>query len=262
MSKVKVVGMDVGLYSTKVTLLYEGEVLANVVLPAGLESADHIAKQAMEKAFKTAGISEYPCYTIVTGQGKSLIPFADESISDALCLARGMYELLPPVHTILDLGIQKSLAIKCSGGYPSKIATNDKCASGAGSYLKVISDILEIPIENMGEVSLKSTETLEIDSVCAVFAESDIISLLHSGKKPEAILRGVYQSLATRLYSLLLQVGIDQELALVGGMAKDNGLRQAIEDQVGHDILVPEESLFVSSFGAAVIGEKKVESSG
>lgn len=262
LSEMAIVGMDVGIYSTKVTLMYEGQALANVVLPAGLESADRVARQAIGKAMKIAGVSKKAYYTMVTGQGKSLIHFGNENISDAVCLARGMHELLPSVHTILDLGIHKSLAVKCSGGYPSKMVMSDKCASGAGSYLQVASDVLEIPIERMGKVSLSSTETVEIDSTCAVFVESEIISLLHSRKKLEDILRGVYQSLATRLYSLLLQIGIDRELALVGGMARDNALRQAIEEQVGHDVLVPEKPLFVGSLGAAIIGEKKWRSSG
>lgn len=257
-----VIGMDVGIYSTKVTLLCVGEILANVVLPAELENADHVARQAIDKAIKIAGLAKNSYYTVVTGQGKSLIPFANETISDAVCLARGIHELIPSVHTILDLGIQKSLAVKCSGGYPNKMITSDKCASGAGSYLQVVSDVLEIPIERMGELSLISTETIEVDSTCAVFAESEIISLLHTKKKLEDILSGVYQSLAMRLYSLLLRVGIDRELALVGGMAKDNGLRQAIEAQVGHKILVPEQTLFVGSLGAAIIGEKKCQGLG
>ncbi|MEJ2365789.1 MAG: acyl-CoA dehydratase activase [Deltaproteobacteria bacterium] len=247
-----------GIYSTKVTLLYGGRVLANVVHPAELESAECAGKKAIDKAMKISGISKNSYYTVVTGQGKSLIPSADETISDGVCLARGIYELMPSVHTILDLGIQKSLAVKCSGGYPNKIISNDKCASGAGSFLQVVSDVLEIPVERMGEISLKSTEAVEINSTCAVFAESEIISLLHTGKKLEDILGGVYQSLAMRLYSLLLRVGIDRELALVGGIAKDKGLGQAIEAQIGHKILVPEQALFVGSLGAAIIGQEKV----
>ena len=254
-----IIGMDVGIYSTKVTLWCKGKVLANAVIPAVIGNAEHVAKKAIEQAKKIAGVYENTYYAVVTGHGKSLIPIANETISDAVCLARGIYELMPSVHSIIDLGLQKTLAVKCSNGYPSKMVTSAKCASGAGSYLQVVSDVLEIPIGEMGEISLNSTETIEIDSMCAVFAESEIISLLHNRIKVEDILSGIYKSLAKRIYSLLLRIGIDRELALVGGMAQDRGLRHAIETQIGHKILVPDQTMFVGSLGAAIIGGERAE---
>jgi len=252
-----VVGLDVGIHATKATLLHDGgQAVVNVAMPAGLDSAESVARRAVQQALQKGGVSENPDRTIATGQGKSLINFADETISEAVCLARGIHEVLPSVRTLMDLGVQKTLVVKCADGYPVKMAVSDKCASGSGSYLEVVAEVLEMDFHEMGQASLQSTEQIEIDSICAVFAESEIISLLHSKKKVEDIMKAIYKSLAKRLHSLLLRVGVERDLALVGGMAADIGLRVAIEEEVGETLLVPEERLFIGSLGAARIAEE------
>ena len=199
-------------------------------------------------------------YIVATGQGKSRITFADESVPDSICLAQAAYKALPSVHTILDIGAGHALAIKCSKGIATGAVNSDKCAAGTGAYLEIVSSILRIPFDNMGAISLKSTEKIEVNSLCAVFAESEIISLVHSKKKIEDILKGVYRGLALRLYPQLLQVGLEKDIALVGGMAQDIGLRSAVEELLGHNIVFSEDSITIGALGAALVAEGKVKS--
>lgn len=255
-----VAGIDSGLYATKVILLNNGEILSKAVLASGLEDPLTIAERALKIAMDQCVLSGESCKCIVAiGQGKSYITFADESAPDSICLALAVHKVLPSVHTILDIGAGHTLAVKCSKGIATGAVSSDKCAAGTGAYLEIVSSILSIPFESMGRISLKSTEKIEVNSLCAVFAESEIISLVHSKKKIEDILRGVYRGLALRLYPQLLQVGLEKDIALVGGMAQDIGLRSAIEELVGHKIVFSEDPITIGALGAAIVAEGKVK---
>jgi activator of 2-hydroxyglutaryl-CoA dehydratase len=121
----------------------------------------------------------------------------------------------------------------------------------------MVADILNVSLEEMGEMSLGSTELVEVDNTCAVFAESEIISLIHAKKKPQDILKGVYRGLALRLHPLLIQVGLEREVALVGGVAMDTGVRRALEEKLGYEVLIPANPFTVTALGAAMIAETK-----
>lgn len=255
-----VAGIDSGLYATKVVIMNNGEILSKAVLTSGLEDASTIAERALKIAMDQCVLSgESYKYIVATGQGKSQINFADETAPDSICLARAVYKVLPSVHTILDIGAAHTLAVKCSKGIAKAAVNSDKCAAGTGTYLEIVSSILGIPFESMGGISLKSTEKIEVNSLCAVFAESEIISLVHSKKKSEDILRGVYRGLALRVYPQLLQVGLETDIALVGGMAQDIGLRSAIEELLGLKIVFSEDPITIGALGAAIVAEGKVK---
>lgn len=255
-----VAGIDSGLYATKVVLMNNGEILSKAVLTSGLEDAYTVAERALKIATGQCALpGDSYKYILATGQGKSHIAFADESAPDSICLARAVYKVLPSVHTILDIGAAHTLVVKCSKGIATGAVNSDKCAAGTGTYLEIVSTILGVPFENMGGISLRSTEKIEVNSLCAVFAESEIISLVHSKKRIEDILRGVYRGLALRLYPQLLQVGLEKDIALVGGMAQDIGLRNAIEELLGHKIMFPEDPITIGALGAAIVAEEKVK---
>jgi predicted CoA-substrate-specific enzyme activase len=256
-----VAGIDSGLYATKVVLTNNGEVLTKVVLTSDFEDSYVVAERAFKIAMAQCALPEdnYK-YILATGQGKSHITFADESAPDSVCLARAVYKVLPSVRTILDIGAAHALVVKCSRGIATRAVNSDKCAAGTGAYLDNVSAILGVPLGTMGDISLKSTEKIEVTSLCAVFAESEIISLVHSSKRIEDILRGVYRGLAVRLYPQLLQVGLEKDIALVGGMAQDIGLRGAIEELLSYKIMLPEDPITMSALGAAMIAEEKVKS--
>jgi predicted CoA-substrate-specific enzyme activase len=254
-----VAGVDAGMYSVKVVLLAEEQVCAEMVCPCGVESVTQVAEKGLETAVAQAGISLSSVgYVVATGRGKAYVPFANESALDFMCLAQGIHRVLPSVHSVLDIGAEKALAARCSQGKVLSMAVNDQCAAGTGTYLQMVSEILEVPIEKMGELFLESTEDLQMNSTCTVFAETEIISLIHSKRKREDIVRGAYRALALRLYPILARVGIERDVALSGGVALHIGVRRTIDEVLGYQVLVPQNPLTVSALGAAVIAEKRV----
>ncbi len=195
-------------------------------------------------------------HIVATGVGRKYITLATEESPEFLCLSKGIDFLLPSTRTLLDLGARKSLAVKCSGGKTMKFATSSKCAAGTGTYLEMVANVLNVNIYEMGELFFKSKESLEMESTCAVFAESEIISLVHAGAKPEDIVKGVFRGLAGRIYSQLLEVGIEKHVAVVGGVAKSKAMVSALEEKVGFKILVPENPEIVGALGAALIAQE------
>lgn len=193
---------------------------------------------------------------IATGAFREQISFASYKKSEFLCLARGIEHLLPSTRTLLDLGARKSLAVKCFAGKAIKVNTSNKCASGNGAYLEILKDILKINNNDLDDLFFQSANNIEIHSNCAVFAESEIISLLHSGVKPEDIVRGVFKGLAGRLYSQLLELGVEKEIAIVGGVAKSKAIVVALEEILKLKVSVPENPEIVGALGASLIGQE------
>ncbi len=228
-----------------------------VVIPGGIESTAQVAQTALNEAAEKTKVSvkDIGCI-IATGVGREYITFANQGLLEFLCLAKGVDFLLPSTRMLLDLGARKSLAVRCSGGRAIKLATSNKCAAGTGTYLEMVANVLSVNIYDMDELSFKSKENLEIMSTCAVFAESEIISLVHGGVKPEDILRGVFRGLAGRIYSQLLELGIEKDIAVVGGVAKSQAMVAALEELVGFNILVPKNPEIVGALGAALIAQE------
>lgn len=210
----------------------------------------------MNQTVENAGIALKDIdYVVTTGVGREFISAADKKVPEFLCLAKGIDFLLPSTRTLLDLGAQKSLALKCIEGKVIKIATSSKCAAGTGSYLQVAANVLGIDINEIADLFFKSKENLEIQSTCAVFAESEIISLVHAGARPEDIAKGVFRGLADRVYTQLLELGIEKDVTVVGGVARSKAIVAVLEEKVGLQIMVPENPDVVGALGAALIAQ-------
>lgn len=247
-------GIDAGSYSVKVVLLAGDALLARQAVVAGSRSEAEAAASALDDAAAAAGISiENIGRLVATGSGRSLVPFADDTALEVMCAARGVDYYNQDIRNVMDVGAEHCVAVQCLDGQPLNVARTDACAAGAGIFLQVVSSLLEMPLEAMGPVALHSGEVAEVVSRCAVFAESDIISLIHSGTSTEAILRGVYQGLAMRLYPLFVQVGIRGAVAMIGGGAEDVGLVAFMEERLGVPVFIPPYPSSVAALGAALI---------
>jgi predicted CoA-substrate-specific enzyme activase len=239
---------------TKAVILQGKKDYAWFTIPGGRESTAQVAQRALNQVAAKAGVLVKDIDSIAaTGEGRDYVTFAGQKLPEFLCLAKGIDFLQSSTRTLLDLGARKSLAIKCEGGKATKLSSSSKCAAGTGSYLKVVANVLGINIGEMSEISFKSRATVEIQSTCAVFAESEIISLVHDGAKPEDIIKGVFRGIAGRIYPQLLEVGVQQDLAVVGGFARSKAMVEALENMVGIKILVPENPEIVGALGAALI---------
>ena len=243
---------------TKVVILKDGNDFTWATDTAGNDSTAYVAQTVLNQAIEKANIAFKDLdYIMVTGTGRMNIKFANKEIPEFLCLAKGINHVLPSTLILLDLGARKSLAVRCSDGKAMKIAASDKCASGTGAFLEMLVTILKIGIPEMDELFFKSKNDLEIQSTCSVFAESEIISLVHSGCRREDIVRGVFRGLAGRIYPQLYGLGMEKDIALVGGVARSKAIVVALEEKVGFKILVPENPQIIGALGAALIAREQ-----
>lgn len=239
-------------------ILRERDIRVWAAIPGGRESTAQVARRALDQVMEKAGTAASDIDSIIaTGIGRDYVDVANQKLPEFLCLASGINLLAPTTRILLDLGTRKSIAIKCQGGKAFKMAPSSKCAAGTGAYLKMVADIFSLTTEQMSELSFKSRADLEIQTTCAVFAESEIISLIHNGARVEDILRGVFRGLAERIYPQLLEIGIEKEITLTGGFARNKAIIAALEAMVGFPLLVPDNPLIVGALGAALIGQKK-----
>jgi predicted CoA-substrate-specific enzyme activase len=248
-------GIDIGSLSTETVIIDRtGQIAAYDISPTGPNS-----KTAGERSFRLAservGISGAELgFVVATGYGRISLPFADKAVTEITCHARGACHLFPRTRTILDIGGQDSKVIKVSPeGRVLDFAMNDKCAAGTGRFLEVMAKALEVGLTEMGPLSLKSRQALAISSTCTVFAESEVISLVAESKPREDILHGIHTAICQRVLAMLDRLGIEPELTMTGGVAKNTGIVEIIRENTGIRINIPEEPQIVGALGAALL---------
>lgn len=247
-------GIDVGFANTKAVILQDGEMLAFAVVPNGRQELGGVIQRALGEAAASAGVSaDAPARLVATGDGRAYVSQALGQAGEARCCARGAALLLPSAPTVLDMGAETSMALRVGKGVPLNIVRNDRCASGTGRSLKTAAKILGRTLDELGALSLLSQEEISLDNTCAVFAESEIISKIHRQYRLEDIARAVFRGLARRAHSLLVKVGLEKDVAMVGGVAQNPGMRRALEEELGCPVLVPPEPMIVGALGAALL---------
>jgi len=255
-----VAGIDVGSQSTKVVILEGDRILAAVTLKTG-ESGESDARQAMEEALRQVRLKLEDMKSVVsTGIGRMSVPFARKQRSIVGCLARGAYFLYPRARTVLDAGADGSTAIRLSAdGTVEDSAINERCAASGGVFLDAMSRMLRIPLAELGAESLKATNAETISSTCTVFAESEVVSLVHRDPPvPIAnILAGIHESVANRLFGLAQRVGMQPEVVMCGGVSKNIAIIRAMEAKLGKPVLVPQDPQIVGALGAALFAQRE-----
>ena len=252
-------GIDVGSLSTDLVLLDENKkVLGHVILLTGSDPVA-AAKDGMETLLSKLGVDRKDIKKIVaTGAGRDVIDFADEKITEITCIAAGVHHVFPTCRTVIDIGGQDTKVVALSDdGKVLEFEMNDKCSAGTGRFLEVMSSALGVPLDKMGPLSLKAEKPALISSVCTVFAESEVVSLVAQGKPIEEILKGVHYSIADRVLSLAERVTIRDDVAITGGVAKNIGVVKALEEKMGKKLLVYDEPQIVGAIGAAILGMRK-----
>ncbi len=250
-------GIDIGSAFAKVAVV-SGELVAYHIIPSGGNyrvAADEIIKEALAKASLSA---EDIAYTIATGYGASSVSSANETITEISCQAKGVSYLFPSVRTVIDIGGQFSRVFKVDDrGKAIAFVLSEKCAAGSGRFLQVIARVLRINLTEIGPLSLKSSQRVEFNTGCAVFAESEAISRIAEGSAKEDILAGIHRAMAAKTLNLVERVGLEPDCALIGGGAKDIGLVKSIAEMLDLGLLVPEEPQIVAALGAALIAQEK-----
>jgi len=252
-------GIDVGSLSTEVVLLDADGRVAGFSIVATGASTRKACGEALARALaaaKAAGTC-IAC-TVSTGYGRESVPASDRRVTEITCHARGAHHLFPETRTVLDIGGQDSKVIRLApDGRVADFAMNDKCAAGTGRFLEVMARTLEMDLEDLGPASLRSRRSLAVSSMCTVFAESEVVSLIASGATPEDIARGIHNAVADRVAALAERIGMAPPAVMTGGVAKNPGARKALEKRFGIPLLVPEEPQLAGALGAALIAREE-----
>lgn len=255
-------GIDIGSSTAKAVILQDNCVLASSIMPTGADSAGSALKVLDMALGKATGISRSEIqYIVGTGYGRLIIPFADETITEISCHARGANWLFPSVRTVVDMGGQDCKAIRCdASGKLVNFAMNDKCAAGTGRFLELMARVLNLPLEEIGPLSLQAKIPIRINSTCAVFGRSEVTALLRQGKDRAGVIAGLHAAVAGRVYTLLRRVGVQPDFAITGGIARNVGVVKRLEQMAGMKALLPEEPQIVGALGAALFARDKIQS--
>ena len=247
-------GIDCGAKTTKTVILKDGTIIGKGMVLTGFDPVNAV-EDSLDNAVKQAGIARKDIQRIGgTGSGKAAVRIANASVNDIKAMARGAFYFFPKARTVADVGAEESRAARLDvKGNPVDFATNEKCAAGAGAFIEAMARALEVSIEEMGPLCLQSDRQLPLNAQCAIFAESEVVGLIHSKTATPDISRAIHDSIAGRIVSMIRRIGVNEDVALLGGLALNPGFVASITRQLNVDRLyTPPDPEFGAAVGAAV----------
>jgi (R)-2-hydroxyacyl-CoA dehydratese activating ATPase len=254
-----VAGIDVGSLTAEVVIMDRGKVLHYTIRPTGSNSRA-AAELAVKETLQAAGLKRTDLkYIVATGYGRVSVDFSDKRITEITCHGRGAFYLNPDVRTIIDIGGQDSKVIRINEkGRVLDFAMNDKCAAGTGRFLEVMAQALEVELEGLADLSDQAQSSVSISSMCTVFAESEVVSLIARGLPREDIARGLHQSIAERTAGLANRVGLEEAVMFTGGVARNGAVVRALSEKLKMSVLIPPEPQITGAIGAALLAEEEL----
>jgi bzd-type benzoyl-CoA reductase Q subunit len=251
-------GIDVGSLSAEAAIFEDDNLEAYSLIRTGPDSAE-TALSALKVALEKTDILQQDIeFTVATGYGRVIVPFADKNITEISCHAKGAHFFHPPVRTILDMGGQDCKAIRCDeNGKVTSFIMNDKCAAGTGRAMDVMASLLQIQLGEIGARSLKiDGNPVKISNTCVIFAKSEVLSLMREGVPINEILAGLCDSVAERVKALVQRVGIEDDFVISGGISKNSGVVKRLEQKLGVCAHIPAEPQIVGAVGAALFARE------
>jgi benzoyl-CoA reductase subunit D len=253
-------GIDLGTQSVKAVILKDGAIISHGQAFSGFDPAK-AAEQAVAEALKKAKLSLSDVnHVTATGSGMDMSPYANSTISMMGADAKAGVHLFPNAKTIIDIGAEEARAVKCDEkGIMIDFVVNERCAAGAGTFIEAMARALEVKLEEMGPLSLKAERASSINATCVIFGESDVVTLIHRQESKPEIARAIFDAMADRISSMVYRLGVNPDVVLVGGVAKDVGFVASLKRKLGIDILIPEHPEFAGALGAALIAASRVK---
>ncbi|KUG05171.1 benzoyl-coa reductase subunit badg [hydrocarbon metagenome] len=247
------IGLDIGSTASKGVLIKNDHKHYCEIMPTGWSPRD-AAGQLIEKLLDNAGLDRSDINRIyATGYGRIAISDVDKTLTEIKCHARGVSILHPEVRTIIDIGGQDSKVIKVNeNGQVVDFAMNDKCAAGTGRFLQVTANALGMDVSELAFAEDRS-QIISINSMCTVFAESEIIGLIAGGISRNGVIAGLHQSVGKRVAAMARRLGIQEKVAFTGGVAINNGVRRALGEELGCEIIIPDLCQYTGALGAALL---------
>ena len=254
--KIYTAGIDSGSTSTDAVIMdRDKNIIGKAIVPTGA-GATNGAKKALAAALEEAGIDEGSLtLTVTTGYGRENISFGDSSVTEITCHAKGAHYLDPSARTVIDIGGQDSKAIRIDeNGSVLSFVMNDKCAAGTGRFLDMMARTMELTLDEMGELGLHWKSDVVISNMCTVFAESEVVSLVAQDTPPADIIHGLNNSVAGKTVSLVKRLGGEKGYIMTGGVAKNKGIVEALEEKLGEKVFISDNAQLCGAIGAALIG--------
>ncbi len=255
------VGIDSGSLATKGVVLGDDRTILGSAIDLTGGRSRQSGERVYERVLGQAGLSEDDVdFVVTTGYGRDNLPFSGKNITEITCHAAGVHFLFPDAATILDIGGQDSKVIRIDDrGRVMDFIMNDKCAAGTGRFLEVIARALGVRLEELGSISQQTENNVEISSMCTVFAETEVVSLVADDTPIPEIVRGVHNVIVERGEILLGKVGMIEPVAMSGGVALNIGVVKALEKRLGLDLKISDNPQLIGALGAAVIARNMME---
>jgi len=253
-------GIDMGTQSVKAVILKDSEVISRGKSFSGFEPTK-AAEQVVGEALKKVNLSlSNVNHITTTGSGMDMAPYFNSTISMMGADAKAGVYLFPKARTVIDVGAEEARAVKCDdNGIMIDFVVNERCAAGAGAFIEAMARALEVKLEEMGPLSLKAERASPINATCVIFGESDVVTLIHRQESKPEIARAIFDAMAERVSSMVYRLGVNPDVVLVGGVAKDVGFVASLKRNLGVDVLTPEFPEYAGALGAALIAVNRVK---
>lgn len=250
------VGIDIGSVASKAAAYDGQEIIALAMRPTGW-SPREVGQELLDEILEKTGLEREQIHAIVgTGYGRVSLPFVDKRITEISCHGRGAFYLDKSIRTVIDIGGQDSKIIKINEkGQVLDFLMNDKCAAGTGRFLQVMANALEVDVSELSNLA-RGSQAAKISSMCTVFAESEVVSLIGEGTDKSSIAHGLLNSVAEKIYALAGRLGVEGQVYFSGGVSKSELLREILEEKLNKEILHSQDSQYVGAIGGAVLGYK------
>jgi (R)-2-hydroxyacyl-CoA dehydratese activating ATPase len=253
-------GVDVGSTQTKAIVIDESSTIVGRALIDTGANVVAAAERAYAAALEAAGVTEESVgYVIGTGYGRYRVTFGHAQVTEISCHGRGAVHMFPGTRTVVDMGGQDTKAIRVGAtGDIVDFCMNDKCAAGTGRFLGAVAAALDLPLSDLGRLTLTSTRPVKISTTCTVFAESEVISWVARGKKVEDILLGIHRSIVSRSIGLMRRVGVEAEVTFTGGVTKNEAMVAGLNEALGFAVNVSPDAHFIGALGAALFARDQI----
>ena len=252
-------GIDCGAKNTKTIIIKDGKIIGKGKRLTGFDQKQAVEK-SLEEAIQAAGIARDGVQRICgTGSGKNAIFMADDDVDDIKAMSKGAHYFFPNARTVADVGAEEGRAAKMDeSGNPIDFAINEKCAAGAGAFIEAMARALEVTLEEMGFLCLQSVKDIPMNAQCVIFAESEVVGLIHAKTDKPDISKAIHDSMAGRIVSMIRRIGVNEDIAMIGGVGYNSGFMAAMLRELKVEkIYIPDEPEYGAAVGAAVVAAEE-----
>jgi benzoyl-CoA reductase subunit D len=253
------IGIDCGAKNTKTVVMKDNEIIGKGISLTGFDQ-DEAIKTSFEAALKDAGISDADVQKIGgTGAGMDDIKQANVKVNEVKAMAKAAHYYYPSARTVTDVGAEMGRAVKIDEkGQVEDFAINEKCAAGAGAFIEAMARALEVKLEEMGPMSMETDEEIPMNAQCAIFAESEVVGLIHAKNSKQQISKAIHDAMASRIVSMIRRIGVNKDIVMIGGVGLNPGFVNSLKNQLEIDeLLIPENPAYSAAVGAALVAAEE-----